>query len=272
MGKPTNFFAENLKFLRERLRMTQEQLAKAFSLTRSKINALESGQTKSPSIEDLLRFADYFKMSVDTLLRIQLGTLSEAKIQELEAGSDNYLSGSQIRILATTVSPENEDNIEMVPLKAKAGYLAGFGDPTFLETLPTFRLPNLPNDKKYRMFQTEGDSMLPVPEGAYIIGSYLSEWRITKEIPCIIVTTTEGISFKMVTFLPNKRTFLLRSLNPIYTPYEVGAEEIKEIWKFEYYMTQEFPMEILTIQQIGYGITEINRKLNELNKPIKKRS
>ena len=264
MVKPKNFFADNLKFLRERLKITQQELAKAFSLTRSKINALESGQTKSPNLEDLLRFAAYFKISVDILLRLQLSTLSELKLQELEAGNDAYLSGSQIRILATTVNADNEENIEMVPLKAKAGYLAGFGDPTYLEGLPTFRLPNLPADKKYRMFQTEGDSMLPVPEGAYIIGSYLSEWRLPQETPCIIVTTTEGISFKMVSFLPDNRVFRLRSLNPIYSPYDVGAEEIKEIWKFEYYMTHEFPMEILTLQQIGYGIYEINKKLDTL--------
>lgn len=264
MVKPKNFFAENLKFLRERIKMTQQELGKAFSLTRSKINALESGQTKSPNLEDLLTFADYFKISVDTLLRIQLSSLSELKLQELEAGNDAYLSGSQIRVLATTVNADNEDNIEMVPLKAKAGYLAGFGDPTYLEALPTFRLPNLPADKKYRMFQTEGDSMLPVPEGAYIIGSYLSEWRLNQETPCIIVTATEGISFKMVSFLAEKRVFNLRSLNPIYSPYEVRAEEIKEIWKFEYYVTQEFPMEILTLQQIGYGIHEINKKLDAL--------
>jgi len=264
MVKPKNFFADNLKFLRERLKMTQQELAKAFSLTRSKINALESGQTKSPNLEDLLRFADYFKISIDTLLRLQLSTLSELKLQELEAGNDAYLSGSQIRVLATTVNVDNEENIEMVPLKAKAGYLAGFGDPTYLEGLPTFRLPNLPADKKYRMFQTEGDSMLPVPEGAYIIGSYLSEWRLNQETPCIIVTSTEGISFKMVSFLQDNRVFRLRSLNPIYSPYDVGAEEIKEIWKFEYYMTNEFPMEILTLQQIGYGIYEINKKLDAL--------
>src|SRR5690606_11932137 len=114
MVKPKNFFADNLKFLRERLKITQQELAKAFSLTRSKINALESGQTKSPNLEDLLSFADYFRISVDTLLRVQLSALTEIKIQELEAGNDVYLSGSQIRVLATTVNPDNEDNIEMV--------------------------------------------------------------------------------------------------------------------------------------------------------------
>src|SRR5690606_20331374 len=122
MEKPKNFFEENLKFLRERIKMTQQELGKASSLTRTKINALESGQTKSPNLEDLVTLADYFKISVDALLRIQLACLSELKLQELEAGNDAYLSGSKIRVLATNVNDVNEDNIEMVPLKAKAGY------------------------------------------------------------------------------------------------------------------------------------------------------
>lgn len=264
MEKSINFFPRNLKFLRDRHKLTQQKLAEEFSLTRSKVNALESGQTKAPSITDLLKCSDYFKMSVDTLLRVDLQNLGELKIRDLEAGNDVYLSGSRIRVLATTVNTRNEDNIEMVPLKAKAGYLAGYGDPGYLGTLPVFRLPNLPENRKYRMFQTEGDSMLPVPEGAYVIGSYLSDWRLEKEKACIIVTATEGISFKLISFLPDERSFQLKSLNPIYSPYKVGAEEVREIWKFEYYMTNELPSENMTLQQLSIGIAEINKKLDHL--------
>ena len=261
MEKSKNFFPTNLKFLRERRKLTQQELAREFTFTRSKVNALESGQTKAPAIQDLIKCSDFFKMSVDTILRVDLQKLGELQLRDLEAGNDVYLSGSHVRVLATTVNDHNEENIEMVPLKAKAGYLAGYGDPVYLGSLPVFRLPNLDTNKKYRMFQTEGDSMLPIPDGAYVIGSYLSDWRLGKETACIIVTATEGISFKSVNFLPGRRAFQLRSLNPVYTPYEVGAEEVREIWKFEYYMTDELPAEMLTLQQLSIGIAEINKKL-----------
>ena len=75
------------------------------------------------------------------------------------------------------------------------------------------------------------------------------------------MTASEGISFKMLSFQAEERNFLLRSLNPVYTTYEVPAEEIREIWKFEYYMSDEFPQEPLTLQQVGIEISEINRKL-----------
>lgn len=127
MEMSKNFFPSNLKFLRERRKLTQQGLAKEFSLTRSKVNALESGQTKAPTISDLIKCSDFFRMSVDTILRVDLQRLGELKLRDLEAGNDVYLSGSRMRVLATTVNAENKENIEMVPLKAKAGYLAGFG-------------------------------------------------------------------------------------------------------------------------------------------------
>lgn len=266
MGSQSFFWAGNLKFLRKRRKLSQDMLAENLGMTRAKLNSHENGHSKSPAIEDLLLCADYFRMSVDTLLRVDLSKLSELKIADLEAGNDVFLSGSKVRILATTVSSSNEDNIELVPIKAKAGYLGGFGDPEYLSTLSVFNLPNLSKDKKYRMFQTEGDSMLPIADGAYVIGSYLSEWRLAKETPCVVVTASEGVSFKMLSFQAEERNFLLRSLNPVYTPYQVPAEEVREIWKFEYYMSDEFPQEPLTLQQVGIEISEINRKLGLLEK------
>lgn len=266
MRSQSFFWAANLKFLRKRRKLSQDMLAENLGMSRAKLNSHENGHSKSPAIEDLLLCADYFRMSVDTLLRVDLSKLSELKIRDLEAGNDVFLSGSKVRILATTVSSSNEDNIELVPIKAKAGYLGGFGDPEYLSTLPVFHLPNLPKDKKYRMFQTEGDSMLPIADGAYVIGSYLSEWRLAKETPCVVVTASEGVSFKMLSFQAKERNFLLRSLNPAYTPYTVPAEEVREIWKFEYYMSDEFPQEPLTLQQVGIEISEINRKLGLMQK------
>ena len=41
------FFGPNVKFLRERRKLSQESLAETLELTRSKLNALENGQTKA---------------------------------------------------------------------------------------------------------------------------------------------------------------------------------------------------------------------------------
>src|ERR1700748_1708973 len=97
------FFPSNLKFLRERKKLSQESLANTLDFTRSKLAALESAATKAPQPEDLIAIADYFKVSIDTLLKVDLPKLGAFKMHELEMGNDVYMAGSRIRVLAITV-------------------------------------------------------------------------------------------------------------------------------------------------------------------------
>src|SRR5204863_2002257 len=106
--------------------------------------------------------------------------------------------GTKLRILATTVDSKNKENIEVVPLKAKAGYKSGYADPEFIKGLPTFQLPILYNDRKYRMFQISGDSMLPIPDKSWVVGEYVENFNDIKDgHPYILLTNDEGIVFKM---------------------------------------------------------------------------
>jgi hypothetical protein len=66
----------------------------------------------------------------------------------------------------------------MVPEKAKAGYTTGYSDPEFISELPVFQFPLLSKNKKYRTFQISGDSMLPIPEGAWVTGEYVQDWSL----------------------------------------------------------------------------------------------
>src|SRR5665648_762449 len=82
----------------------------------------------------------------------------------LESGFDVFVKGSKLRVLTTTVDSTNTENIELVPEKAKAGYMRGFADPEFVRELPVFQLPFLSPERKYRTFQISGDSMSPIPD------------------------------------------------------------------------------------------------------------
>ena len=77
-----------------------------------------------------MMFSKYYKVSIDTLVKIDLSKLSEFQLSELERGNDVYVTGSRLRVIATTVDSQNRENIEVVPLKAKAGYKNGFADVT----------------------------------------------------------------------------------------------------------------------------------------------
>lgn len=236
------FFGNNVKFLRIRQKRTQENLAENLSMTRSKLNCIETGQTKSPSVEDLLKFSAHFKMSLDTLIKIDLSKLGELKLRELESGNDVYIKGGNLRVLAITFDKDNQENVEYIPIKAKAGYQAGFNDPEFIATLPKFSLPNLPRQGTFRIFPTEGDSMLPIPDGSDITGQYVENWEeIKPQTPCIVILRDhQNFVFKLVSLQPEK-TFLLESLNPAYDPFTIEANDVLEIWKFHSFSSKTFP-------------------------------
>ena len=62
-----NIFAEKLKELREEKELTQDVLAEKLSISRSTVGMLELG-TRMPSIEVLVKIADFFNVSIDYLL------------------------------------------------------------------------------------------------------------------------------------------------------------------------------------------------------------
>lgn len=225
----------NIKFLRKQKGLTQETLANALGISRSKLAGYELNI--NPPLETILEMADYFGVSVDILLRKDLGALSEYKLRQL-LETDQFLRGRNLRILSTTVDAEGKELIEVVSQKAKASYLAGFSDPDFIEELPRFSLPFLPQDKKHRVFQVDGDSMLPVPEGAWLVCEYVDDWFSIKDgEKYVVVTEQDGVTFKIAyNQIREKERLLLCSSNPIYKPFYVNISDVREVWRYRLMM------------------------------------
>lgn len=229
------FFAENLKFLRNRKKISQERLADALGLTRTTLAGYE--KNVQPPFKALIKIADYFKVSIDAMVRYDLQQLSEFQLSQIEDGFDIDITGQKMRVLTISVDKEGKENIEMVPVKAQAGYTASYGDLDFISSLPKFNLPFLAREKTYRCFQIRGDSMLPMQEGSWVTCSYVQNWKDVKDgTPCILVTKEEEIVFKLVyNRIDERKTLQLVSSNREYKPYEIGIDAIAEIWKYETY-------------------------------------
>lgn len=258
-------FSENIKLLRKRRTRTQDVVATELGITRSTLNSYENGSIVNPTVSALITFSNYFKISIDTLVRIDLSKLGESKLRDLELGHDDYAKGTKLRVLATTVDSRNRENIELVPVKAKAGYTAGYNDPEFIRTLPTFQLPFLSLDKKFRTFQISGDSMLPIPDKSYVTCEYVENWNEVKDGDAyIVLTADDGVVFKVVfNHIKQKKKLLLRSLNPEYKPFELHVNEIKEIWKFVNYISNQLPENNLQNEKL---LSTVNRLENEMQK------
>jgi len=265
------YFNSNIKFMRKRRGRTQDDIAIALEMKRSTLSGYENGVAQ-PAIEALIRFSNYFNIAIDTLIRVDLQKMSESQLRQMERGYDVFLKGSNLRVLATTVNPDNEDNIELVSEKAKAGYASGFADPEYISILPTFRLPFLSKQKKYRTFQVSGDSMLPIEHGAWVTGVFVQDWTTIRDKDAyIILTIEEGVIFKVVeNQIRNEGKLVLHSLNPVYKPYDLMVKDIREVWQFIHFISPKIPENITnstyqlveTVRQLKQEIRVIQTKLN----------
>lgn len=61
--------ADRIRFLRERMQLTQTELSKKLGITRSSVNAWEMG-ISIPSTQYIVELADIFSVSTDYLLNV----------------------------------------------------------------------------------------------------------------------------------------------------------------------------------------------------------
>lgn len=267
------YFGKNIKLLRKRKRLSQEDLAGELQIKRSSLSGYEI-ESSEPNFKTLLDFSNYFKISIDKLLKEDLNKLSDLYLSQLEKGIDVDITGGKLRVLATTVDSNNEENIELVPIKAKAGYATGYGDPEFLKILPTFQLPFLDRNKKFRTFQISGDSMPPVSEGSWVTAEYVQNWNNIKDgYPYIVVTKEEGIVFKILYKKTDANHSLeLFSTNPEYKPYDVHINDVLEVWKFVNYISPEMSEASFSKNNLSKSIYELQKEVHEIKNTLRGKS
>src|SRR5438045_9785210 len=170
---------KNLKYLRKLRGWTQEEFAQKLRIKRSLLGAYEEERSE-PRIDVLETVCDIFKLTLDDLLR-----------KDVSDNKSNYLAKRRAMKLAG-----GRTDIPFVPIKAAAGYLAGYADPEFVDELNTFTLPMLAPGQ-YRAFEIVGDSMLPTPSGSVIVGERMEDPNDVKSNNTyIIVSRDEGIVYK----------------------------------------------------------------------------
>ncbi|MBS1625055.1 MAG: LexA family transcriptional regulator [Bacteroidetes bacterium] len=256
-----DFIHTNIKFLRKQKGWTQEQLATELNIKRSLIGSYEEGRAK-PNYEVLADLGRAFKHSIDNLITRDLRLTEKVPIfspEQMDEASKN------LRVLAITVDKEDRENIEMVPVKAAAGYLNGYGDPTFLKELNRFRLPFLPAGT-YRAFEIKGDSMLPMLPGSIVVGEYVDNWRNIKDgNTYIVLSKNEGIVYKRVfNQVEENGTLVLRSDNTAYPAYSIKIDEVLEIWKAVLHISHMNKGNELSYQNILHLMQELKKDVDEL--------
>jgi len=225
---------ERLKIIFEYLKSkglihTKKDLAQKIKAESETISRAFSGSEKYLTDNLFLRINDAFgNIFIENWLLTGEGEMLKAQFQ-----SDVKFVENQMFI-----------NVPHVMQSAHAGYLAGYGDAEFIETLPTY--PVIVTDKSfkgnYRVFDVLGDCMdngssESIFDGDKVLGReferhlwngidlYMRRWYF------IIVHRTEGIIIRKITkFDSKKNTIECSPLNSIFNILEINLDEVFELY------------------------------------------
>jgi phage repressor protein C with HTH and peptisase S24 domain len=186
----------------------------------------------------------------------------------LSTGSNNsYLE--RRRSMKSDKSISLAPIVPFVPVKAAAGYLAGYADPEFLDELNTFTLPMLaPGD--YRAFEIIGDSMLPTPSGSVIVGEKVDNMKEVKNSNTyIVVSNADGVVYKrVITNEAVEERLTLLSDNPLYEPYQVNTQDIVEIWKAVYIIQKAGAQPMWNVDQLAGVVNNLQDQITNMKRTM----
>jgi transcriptional regulator with XRE-family HTH domain len=261
-----SYAGKNLKYIRKQREWTQEEMANQLQIKRSLVGAYEEERAE-PRLEVQEVICALFNISLEEFLFQDLSETG-GLVSSNKGANNSYLE--RRRSLKSDKSISLASIVTFVPVKAAAGYLAGYADPEFIDELNTFTLPMLaPGD--YRAFEIIGDSMLPTPSGSVIVGEKVDNMKEVKNSNTyIVVSNSDGVVYKrVITNDEATERLTLLSDNPLYEPYQVNTQDIVEIWKAVYIIQKAGTQSMWNVDQLAGvvnnlqdQITHMKRKLN----------
>jgi len=259
-----SYAGKNLKYIRKQREWTQEEMANQLQIKRSLVGAYEEERAE-PRLEVQEAICALFNISLEEFLFQDLS----------QKGSSGDESGTSLSYLDRRRSMKMDKSssaapiVPFVPVKAAAGYLAGYADPEFLDELNTFTLPMLaPGD--YRAFEIIGDSMLPTPSGSVIVGEKVDSIKDVKNSNTyIVVSNADGVVYKrIITNDDNKEKLTLLSDNPLYEPYQVNSQDIVEVWKAVYIIHKAGAQPMWDVDQLAGVVNSLQDKISNLRRTM----
>lgn len=249
-----SYAGKNLRYLRKLRGWTQQEFAAKLKIKRSLVGAYEEERAE-PRLDVMQSICSIFNL-----------TLEEFLLKDLTIAKDggNYLDKRRSQKMEA-----ESQRIHFVPVKASAGYLAGYADPEFLDELNTFTLPMLAPGN-YRAFEIVGDSMLPTPSGSVIVGEKVDDLEEVKSNNTyVLVSRNGGIVYKRINRNNRVKTKLtLVSDNPQYEPYQLDAEDVIEVWKAQMVITKANAQQRWDVNQLAGMVNNLQEQVSSLKKKM----
>lgn len=256
------YHKKNLLHLRTQKRLSQEQLANRLGYSRNVYKNFE--YSIEPDPEFLFKLSESFGINIHDFITKDLSVLDNELLKD---NMQELRLASGLKILSITVNEDQSENIEFIPVKARAGYLAGYADPEYIVQQKRFSFP-FKKIGTFRAFEIEGDSMPPHKKGSIIISKYLDTIADVKDGKTYVVITKEdGVVYKRLYHRKDvKDELMFISDNRDYEPYVKHAKDILEIWEYHCHISFD-PNENLVFVRWKFVVNVENkmRKINDWN-------
>lgn len=216
-----SIFSDNIRFIRNKRNLSQQGAADHLEISRVRYSKYEDGRSEPP-FDVLVKISKLFSVSIDLMLTVDVRKYSLEDVIKLP---DNRI------VLPILVDEAGDNKIEIIPHKASMGYLEGYSDPEYIESLQHMSLPFLRNGI-YRAFPVEGDSMPPYNDRTFIVGKYIESRNDLKIGKTYLFITREGMTYKRYAD-QNEYGTVVNADNSFYNSYEIEWSDVLEIWEYE---------------------------------------
>jgi len=260
---------EKITAIINRFNLNNYAFSKRIGVTGTTIDSIVNGRPQKdgsrkktkPGYDVLLAIINEFDINPDYLFgKSDIMLTSEVKPIQTYSGMPQVIS----------TTPEGHENVIFISTKARAGYLNGYGDSDYIETLPTFKMPLLTNGT-FRCFEVQGNSMVQTfYDGDLVFGKYVESLsEIKNNDVYVVVSKNDGVVLKRVlNSTENQQKLILKSDNTDgnFPDYSVHLEDIKEIWKVTMYASKQIPKPVNMfdkLQELEHKIFNIESKIQK---------
>lgn len=215
--------AQRIQQLRKDLQLSQKLFAEKVNITQGALSQLESGKS-TLSLPTIQKISEAFSIDCNWLV------LGSGNLNSFAQQDKNVITGVINKQTKNREIPL-ESFIPLIDEEAHAGYLKQANDPEYISALDVYRIPGFESGS-YRMFEIEGDSMLPTiyPREIVVTERIIDFECIENGTLCVAITVDGIVAKRFYCYKEEPHTYLFKSDNANYKTYSLSKEEVTEIW------------------------------------------
>ena len=225
--------------IRRSLGLNQEDFGRKIGYSREVVSKVENGKMVPSKwfVEAVLQFQN------DNVFQ-QSG--HDVKILGKFSHEPKKLNRPFYKQIQTLKNLPSEYLVPLVGIKAQAGYVKGFEQTDFIETLEKYSMPPGVNPKglEWSYFEVDGDSMEPTLSASDILLTSLlghEDWNEIKNFCVYVILTDEQLLVKRV-YRKNEREWILISDNSETNPQvSIDVSKIKQVWTLRRHIRSRVP-------------------------------